>query len=191
MKWIFKINLNKFKYIFLNKIYGSNFIKQHMETVIVWNYQNADCSFKKKFTVLFIIIFGTVSFLVFHYDWKVELVVLALTWRSRLSVWLWAPLTLLPVRCTDASHRILQIGKLPDTEVGSKLGAASRRHAERLTTQSRDAISTSIHHAAWRRKSPNLSSYRIAVFCIIAYHAYVRCTDFTGLYFRPLPPVFK
>ena len=27
-----------------NKIYGSNFIKQHPETVVVLNYQNADCS---------------------------------------------------------------------------------------------------------------------------------------------------
>ena len=32
-----------------NKIYGSNFIKQHSETVIVWNCQNADCSSRKKF----------------------------------------------------------------------------------------------------------------------------------------------
>jgi len=27
-----------------NKTYQSNFIKQHSETVMVWNYQNADCS---------------------------------------------------------------------------------------------------------------------------------------------------
>jgi len=33
---------------FSNKIYGSNFIKQHSEAVMVWNYQNADCSFRKK-----------------------------------------------------------------------------------------------------------------------------------------------
>jgi len=26
---------------------------------MVWNYQNADCSFENKFIVLFIIIFGT------------------------------------------------------------------------------------------------------------------------------------
>jgi len=37
----------KYKYIFADKIYGSNFIKQHSETVMVWNYQNADCSLKK------------------------------------------------------------------------------------------------------------------------------------------------
>ena len=38
----------KYKYIyFWNKIYGSNFIKQHSETVVVWNYQNADCSLRK------------------------------------------------------------------------------------------------------------------------------------------------
>jgi len=43
-------------------IYGSNFIKQHSETVMVWNYQNADCSLRKKFIVLFIITFGTLSF---------------------------------------------------------------------------------------------------------------------------------
>jgi len=29
---------------FSNKKYGSNFIKQHSETVMVRNYQNADCS---------------------------------------------------------------------------------------------------------------------------------------------------
>ena len=31
-----------------NKIYGSNFIKQNSETVMVWNYQNADCSLRQK-----------------------------------------------------------------------------------------------------------------------------------------------
>jgi len=30
--------------VFSNKIYGGNFIKQHSETVIVRNQQNADCS---------------------------------------------------------------------------------------------------------------------------------------------------
>ena len=33
---------------FSNKMYRSNFIKQHSETVVVWNYQNADCSLRKK-----------------------------------------------------------------------------------------------------------------------------------------------
>jgi len=46
-----------------NKIYGSNFIKQHSETVTVWNYQNAGCSFKNNFIVLIVITFGTFSFL--------------------------------------------------------------------------------------------------------------------------------
>ena len=32
----------KYKHIFLNKIYGSHFIKQHSETVMVWNYRNVD-----------------------------------------------------------------------------------------------------------------------------------------------------
>jgi len=32
---------------FSNKIYGSSLIKQHWETVIVWNYQNADYSLRK------------------------------------------------------------------------------------------------------------------------------------------------
>jgi len=31
---------------FSNKIHVSNFIKQHWETVVVWNQQDADCSFK-------------------------------------------------------------------------------------------------------------------------------------------------
>jgi len=55
----------KYKHI-LNKIYGNNFIKQHSETVMVWNYQNADCSLKNNFIVLFIIVFGTLSFPVFQ-----------------------------------------------------------------------------------------------------------------------------
>jgi len=38
--------------------------KQHSETVIVLNYQNADYSLRKKFIVSFIIIFGTLSFLI-------------------------------------------------------------------------------------------------------------------------------
>jgi len=37
-------------------------MKQHSETIVVWNYQNADCSLKNKFIVLFIIIIGTLSF---------------------------------------------------------------------------------------------------------------------------------
>ena len=32
---------------FFKKIYVSNF-KQHLETVVGWNYQNADCSLRKK-----------------------------------------------------------------------------------------------------------------------------------------------
>ena len=44
------------------KIYGSNFIKQHSETVMVSNYQNANCRFKKKKLLSFIVIFGTLSF---------------------------------------------------------------------------------------------------------------------------------
>jgi len=47
---------------FSNKIYGSNFIKQHSETIMVLNYQNADCSLRKEFIVPFVILFGTVSF---------------------------------------------------------------------------------------------------------------------------------
>ena len=47
---------------FSYKIYGSSFIKQHSETIMVWNFQNADCSLKNKFTALFVIIFCTLSF---------------------------------------------------------------------------------------------------------------------------------
>ena len=41
---------------FSNKIYGSNFIKQHSETVTVsnyQNYQNADCSLTKELRVIY------------------------------------------------------------------------------------------------------------------------------------------
>jgi len=33
---------------FSNKIYGSNYIKQHSGSGMVWNYQTADCRFNKK-----------------------------------------------------------------------------------------------------------------------------------------------
>ena len=33
-----------------------------VETVMLWHYQNANCSLKNKFIALFIIIFGTLSF---------------------------------------------------------------------------------------------------------------------------------
>jgi len=32
--------------IFSSEIHGSNFIKQHSETLTVWNWKNADCSLK-------------------------------------------------------------------------------------------------------------------------------------------------
>ena len=35
------------KYYYICQI--SNFIKQHSETVMLWNYQNADCSLRKNF----------------------------------------------------------------------------------------------------------------------------------------------
>jgi len=38
------ISNSKIQIYFSNKIYRSNFITQHSETVVVWNYQNADCS---------------------------------------------------------------------------------------------------------------------------------------------------
>jgi len=60
MGWPFP--MLKYKYIFSNKIYGSNFIKHHSETVMVWNYQTADCSFKDKYIVSIIIILGTLTF---------------------------------------------------------------------------------------------------------------------------------
>ena len=46
------------KLYFPNNIYGSNFIKQHSETVMVLKYQHADCSLgeKKTFIVSFTII---------------------------------------------------------------------------------------------------------------------------------------
>ena len=37
-------------------------MKQHSETVMVWNYQNTDCSLKNTFIVSFITAVGTLSF---------------------------------------------------------------------------------------------------------------------------------
>jgi len=43
----------KYKYIIQIKyIHGSNFIEHHSETVMAWNYHNADCSLRKKFGIL-------------------------------------------------------------------------------------------------------------------------------------------
>jgi len=39
------------KIYFSNKMYGSNFIKQHSESVPVRSYQNADCSLRKKISL--------------------------------------------------------------------------------------------------------------------------------------------
>ena len=70
---------------FLNKIYGSNFIKKHSETVMVWNCQNADYSLKNKFIVLFIIMFGTLSFAMWvalaERRWRCSWVVWLLSWH--------------------------------------------------------------------------------------------------------------
>ena len=66
LRWPFPM-LKYTNIFFSNKIYESNFIKQHSETVTVWNCQNADCSFRSKFNVLFIIIFGTFSFPIVDY----------------------------------------------------------------------------------------------------------------------------
>jgi len=53
----------KYKYVLQTKHTKAIYcIEQHSETVMVRNYQNADCSLKNKFTALFIIISGTLSF---------------------------------------------------------------------------------------------------------------------------------
>jgi len=44
------------------KYIRGNVVKQHSEAVMVLNYQNADCSLKNNFIVLFSITFGTLSF---------------------------------------------------------------------------------------------------------------------------------
>ena len=49
---------------FSNKIYGRNFIKQHSETVVVWNYQILIAV--KRIYCAIAIVFGTVSFAIFR-----------------------------------------------------------------------------------------------------------------------------
>ena len=49
VRWAGHFQYWNIKSFFSNKIYLSNFIKQHSETVMVWNYRNADCSFRKKY----------------------------------------------------------------------------------------------------------------------------------------------
>jgi len=51
----------KYYYFFKYNI-RTQFYQAARETVIVWNCQNTDCSLRKKITVSFIIIFGTLSF---------------------------------------------------------------------------------------------------------------------------------
>jgi len=54
---------DKIQVYFSKQIHGSKFVKQHSETVTVCIYENADCSFlERNFVVLFIIIFGPLSF---------------------------------------------------------------------------------------------------------------------------------
>ena len=63
----------KIQLYFSNNIYGSNFIKQHSETVMVCgSFQNADCSLKNTFIVSFIIFFGTLSFAIGHLSFYVR-----------------------------------------------------------------------------------------------------------------------
>jgi len=59
--WFLRLAIPNAKILiyFSNIIYGSNFFKRHLGTVVVRNYQNADCSLKNKFIVLFTVIFGT------------------------------------------------------------------------------------------------------------------------------------
>ena len=54
--WFHGLAISKAKIVicFSNKIYGSNFIKQHSENVVVSNYKNADWSLRKKIIVSFI-----------------------------------------------------------------------------------------------------------------------------------------
>jgi len=47
MGWPFPKLKYRYNY-FSNKMCGKNFIKEHWETVMVRNYQNADRSFKKQ-----------------------------------------------------------------------------------------------------------------------------------------------
>ena len=42
------VSSDKILVYFSNKTYGNNFIKHHSETVMVWSYQNTDCSLRKK-----------------------------------------------------------------------------------------------------------------------------------------------
>jgi len=53
----------KYKYVSHEKIHGSNFIKQHAETAMVCKISKMPAAvLKDKFIVLFVIIFGTLSF---------------------------------------------------------------------------------------------------------------------------------
>jgi len=73
------------KYKYTNKIYGSGFVKQHSETAVVWNYQDADCSFKNNFIVLFIKIYSTLHSLLL---WRhtVRAVITVVSWAVCLFV---------------------------------------------------------------------------------------------------------
>ena len=66
------ISNDKIQMYFSNKIYGCNFIKQHSETVVIRNYQNADCSLKINIFMLFIVTFATLSFHISSFWWSKE-----------------------------------------------------------------------------------------------------------------------
>ena len=80
----------KIEIYFSDKIYGSNFIKQHLEIVMVWNYQNADCSCKKSIYCVIIIIFGTLSFPIW---------VRIHPWKGEVTCWLPEIYTIFNLQC--------------------------------------------------------------------------------------------
>jgi len=75
---------------FSNKIYGNNLTKQHSDTVMVWNYQDADCSLRKNI-VSFIIMSTHFRFLL----WWVHVCVFVCVY-----VCLSARVTTRPIFCT-------------------------------------------------------------------------------------------
>jgi len=61
MCWSFPMLNYKYMHFSTNKIQEA-ILSNSTETVMVRNYQNADCALENEFTVLFVVIFGTLSF---------------------------------------------------------------------------------------------------------------------------------
>ena len=130
--------------VYFSNIYGSNFIKQHSETVIVWNYQNADCSLRKKFIVSFIIILGPLSFPISMRSW-VYLTARCLSVRRSVCLSHHGPTALNPLLKPDIScSRAQRAGDIDRLLHGRRSAAAAGKCGQCHVVSVRRTLNTNL-----------------------------------------------